>query len=1215
MGMTWTEEQERIITHREGNLLVSAAAGSGKTAVLVAHVISRVTDRKNPVSLSELLIMTFTEAAAAEMRSRIQAALEERLRQEPENVLLIRELGRIQNADISTIDAFCKRLITENYALLKGLDPGFRIGDEGELKLLKSDIIEELLEEHYLKGEECFLRFMDQFTRGKSDEGVEELILRLYDYASATPWQEEYLRDLESGGEEEAEALLLASLLPLLEDDALELERALMLCAEEGGPEEYLPMLTEDLEELRRVLSAETLDSLRRGLSELPFSRLKLSRAKKREAVKELREAVKKHVQELLKRLILPEPEKRAEVAAGIRESIGVLRSLTEEFLHRFREEKDRRKMLDFSDLEHFALELLYIRTEEGRRVPSPLADDYARNLKEILVDEYQDSNEVQEWLLSALSAERFGRPDVFQVGDVKQSIYSFRQARPELFLSKYREESYPKIELAKNFRSRAGVLDAVNQVFSRVMREAVGGIDYNERVSLHLGRGEEPASPDGEDMEASAKKVSDDQTELLLCDYGTLSLPDGEEVELGRAEAEARMIAHRIRGLREEGYSYRDIVILLRSLGDSADRMVEVLGNEGIPAYSVSREGYFSAVEVETVLAFLSIIDNPRQSIPLAAVMHSPIFGFTDAELAEISAAYGTLERRFPGEDALRNGNTPEQADGTEQGGEEPAVEEGEALLSPALSEKLSHFRRTLRHFRALSRYRSIHELLYCIYEETGYYEYASAMPAGRKRRANLDQLVDSALRFEQTSYRGLFDFIRYIEKLKKYNADQGEASVYSEQDDLVRIISMHKSKGLQFPVVFLAGMGRSFHTRDLNGKLLIDAELGVAADYIDPAEKLRYPSVRRLVIRDRLLRQQLGEELRILYVGMTRAEEKLILAAGLPDAEKRLSRLRDRTEPLTASRILSASSMLDWILMAEGDRLLSDTGSAPIRLCCFPAGELFDRVREKLTAELDLEEAFLRKLHERERRSEDGDPEYEKMAERLSFHYAHEAATRLFPKHTVSEIKKESGAFLPRGQILPGRAIRLEVEEESLGERMPLPEAYQKEASGAEIGDAYHHALAAYDFERGMEQLGELLPAAELALIQEDKLREFLLSPLGQRMREAAGSGRLFREQSFMKEVPYSYLFPGSGITEKVLLQGVIDAFILEEDGILLLDYKTDRVRTERTLRERYAIQLRLYADALTALTGREVKSRLIYSFALGRTVMFPPEAKPSD
>ena len=1254
MAMKWTDDQRQVIEHKDGNLLVAAAAGSGKTAVLVEHIIEKLTDAENPVSLSEMVVMTFTEAAASEMRERIKRAIDEKLREQPENAQLIRESGNIQNTAISTIDAYCKRLITENYAVIN-LDPSFRIAEEGELKLLKSDTIRELMDECYEKGEDDFLRFVDSFSHGKEDDGIGELILKVYSNAESSPWPEEYLRALrqmETPAEDSTspwEQYLMTLLRGRTEDDIQELMYAISVSEEPDGPETYLANLLPECRSLEKLRDTETLTDFVGVLSSVQFDRLKSSRSAGRELAAAARNNAKDDIALMKKTLVLPDPQLRGKMEDAIRESMGVLISLTEDFAERYRAEKERRHMLDFADLEHKALEILY-QGEGDDRHPSPIADDYAGSLKEILVDEYQDSNFVQEELIRALSAERFGRPDVFQVGDVKQSIYSFRLARPDLFLKKYQDPAYPRVELSKNFRSRPEVLDAVNDVFFAVMRKETGGIDYTEETSLHLGRETEDSGKAADrksaDHSASGSGISfpeDCRAELLLMEMDDLPEEAGDQTLPDKTDAEASLIAKRIQALHQEGYQYKDIVILMRSPGSWGDTAVEVLGQEGIPAYCVSNEGYFGTVEVETVLSLLSVIDNPRQSIALAAVMHSPIYRFTDEELAEIAASCGTLEETFPGEELLR---TPAADPETVPGGELPGTpaadqdsasaggcpetpadpetadrEEGSrvAALPAELAEKLRRFREDLRHFRRMARVLSIHELLYRIYDETGYYHYAAAMPAGKRRKANLDALIDSALSFEKTSYKGLFDYIRYIEKLKKYDTDQGEASVFSDQDDLVRIMSIHKSKGLQFKVVFVSGTGRHFNVQDLSDKILIDPVLGIACDYTDTENKVLIPSVRKLAIREKLRNEQLGEELRVLYVAMTRAEDKLILTGTVKSFDRTAARYQS-DRPLSGTAIRNASSMLDWILMAERKYLGStgtDTLRGPFRIQVIRLSSIFTEGEAALTGTVLRSEALMEELQA----FPSDDPEADVLRRRFTWQYPHAAAAKLFPKHSVSEIKEaeierfeesirkhtaEEGEMSDKLQRSGSRNVHTQpgIRIENAGPEDEETDILNRK-SGAAVGDAYHHVLARYDYTGDLTQLPELIPAAELALIQPERLETFLRSPLAARFKKAQESGFLFREKHFMKEVPYNYLFKDSDILEPVLLQGIIDAFFLEGEEIVLVDYKSDHVDSAERLIGRYRVQLSLYADALEKISGKKVKEKLLYSIRLGQTI----------
>ena len=1223
--MQWTTEQESVINHTAGNLLVAAAAGSGKTAVLVQHVISRIMDPVDPVKLSEMVIMTFTEAAAQEMRDRIKAALEEKLREHPDSAELIREAGSIQNASISTIDAFCKHFITENYAAID-LDPGFRMGDQGELRLLQGDILEDLLEEEYAAGEEDFLHFVDTFAQGKTDAGIAELIQKLYESATSHPWSEEYLDACLTAESEDGKTFLLEQLAARLRDDVERMDYALSICAEPDGPESYLPNVAQEKQALRYASEATELQELVLRTQAIRYERLKPTKSALKGRVTAIRDDVKKDTKDIAGLPVVLDPEAEARMEAGIERCMHGLVRLTKKFSARYQEEKEKRHVLDFSDLEHKALEILYTTDADGVRHPSAIADDVAQQYREILVDEYQDSNFVQEELIRALSAARFGRPDVFQVGDVKQSIYSFRQARPDLFLMKYQDPDYPKIELSRNFRSRNEVVRAVNRVFHRVMRPMLGGIDYNEKVALHYGY---PKAPESEEIDPRY------QTELLLLEVSKETSEELFGAQMSKEEAEAHMIAERIQRLHADGVKYRDMVILLRSPGSWADTLVEILGADGVPAYCTSNEGYFDTVEVETVLALLDVIDNPQQDIPLAAVLHSPIYQFTDEELAELVAHFGSLRAALPqapeanASDAATDGAVDGAGSGT--GGDAPAshpiatpgtcVEEGTASsasaesdakppLAPALQAKLDHFCAELARYRAMAHYLSIHELLYRIFDETGYDHYVSAMPAGRRRKANLDAMIDMALSFEKTSYKGLFDYIRYLEKLKKYDSDQGEATVFSDQDDLVRIMSIHKSKGLQFPVVFLSGMSRKFNTRSLNDAVLVDAELGIGCDYVDLENKVKIPSLKRAAIRKKLETDQLGEELRVLYVAMTRAEEKLILTATTGDIEKLLQKYPDAEAPLSGTELQSASCYLDWIMMAEGAEKLQRVGATRDVI------ELFDYTLHDI--HLAAEQTALNRLRREEKLQQAvssvdaASSSYVEAMEDLSYRYPHEAATRLYPKHSVSEIKETAMEAFEEDHARAGREHwQLTVdhsETDPSGLAPEKPVQYQEKA-GADVGDAYHHALEKYDYLDSSSdfrtQLEQKLPEAEVKLINPKRFQAFLQSPLAARFRKAQAADTLYREQHFMKQVPNDYLFPGSDTSEPVILQGIIDAFFIEDGEIVLVDYKSDHVREAETLIGRYQKQLELYAEALEKITGLRVKEKLIYSIILEQAI----------
>lgn len=1287
----WTEEQKAVIAHREGNLLVSAAAGSGKTAVLVEHVLSLILEEN--ASLSSLVLMTFTEAAAEEMKERIKKRLEEHL-QKGYDKRILREIALLPTANISTIHAFCKRLIEENYAGLS-IDAHFRIGDTGEMSLLQSDILEELLGEEYERKEESFLAFVDQFSMGKKDKGIEELILKLYNLASAMPFPKAYLQGLleedSHTRREKWEKDLYIDMKSRLDNLSLLYEEALDLCREPNGPIEYEERILEERDQCLALVHTDSLEELVRGLENLSFGRLKSTKSEGKELVKSLRERGKKTLKTWQENYRLLSEELEEEVEEKGQNRILELVRLCLLFLERYQKEKEERAVLDFSDLEHFALKLLY--QDDGHY--SALADELAKSYREILVDEYQDSNLVQEYIVRALSQERFGKPNVFQVGDVKQSIYRFRMARPELFLEKYHEENYPKIFLRKNFRSDEGVLSAVNTLFFKIMKKAFGGIEYDMENSLFLGK---IRTEEAKQEEAPITgKQRRDQTELLLLELERTA-STGEEGDAGedskeesnsasnsasnsssnstpnsssdsasngtsdgisnsssgkslsKLELECKMIAAKVRELLEKGYAYKDMVILLRSPHSVSREMVDIFGKEGIPAYAELKTGYFSAVEVETVLSFLAIIDNPRQDIPMAAVLRSPLFSFTDEELGQIVLAKGSLYEK-PYDKSKENAvNLSLQA---------------EKALSPVLEEKWENFQGKLERYRRLSRSLRLHSLLTLIYEETDYYNYVRALPLGEKRQANLDQLLEDAKQFEKGSYSGLFHFIRYIEKVKKQEQDQGEATVFSEKDDLLRIMSIHHSKGLQFKVVFLSQLHKTFNKMDSKAKMLMDAELGLAADYLDLETRIKYPSLHKIAIKEKGERESLGEELRVLYVAMTRAEEKLILTGVCKNEEDLIKKfpVQDR---LSLEDIRGATSYLAWICMAYSKSFFESTKTGEIALRFASKEDLEENEGKAMGEAISLEKKLYEFLgKEREK------TEAEKlMEEHFSYVYPFEKSTHRSPKYSVSLLKMKAmeehgeqiGEQLGSEIWQEGKAVAPEWDEEkveSAGELdknikstergvditesasekarfeqgaedknkdkdeanaeekqhakenhdSPLIQKMKAEGKnvGAAIGDSYHHALAFYDYSKDTSQLSDFLSPEEYGLLNQEKLKKFLDSPLGQLFAKAYKENTLYREQHFMQEVEYEKLFPvdGGDTVEKVILQGIIDAFIMEEEGIILVDYKTDRVKDGEELRNRYQKQIDLYSEALEQILGKKVKRRVLYSFSLGEEV----------
>lgn len=1224
MGVRWTEEQQKVIDLRNRNILVSAAAGSGKTAVLVERIITMITDKAHPLDIDHLLIVTFTKAAAGEMRERIMEAIDKKREEFPEDMHIERQLTLIHNAQITTIDSFCQYVIRNHFHTI-GLDPGFRVADEGELKLIKSDVAEQLIEDYYEEKKESFLKFVECYATGKSDREIEELIFQLYNFSMSYPWPVKWLLSCKKAYEMEnmEEFLhadwmerLLCSLDLSLHDVMEKISEALEIALSGDGPYMYEDALRQDEAMVQELTEAKDYLGYSKSFGAMgKYARLSSKKDEhvsevKKEQVKLLREQMKKSLKSLQEQYFYVSAEEVFEDLRGSREVMEVLIELTCEFSKRFADKKREKNLVDFSDLEHFALDIL-VKDEEGTAVPTQVAMDLAGFYEEILIDEYQDSNFVQELILTSISKQCMGRNNLFMVGDVKQSIYRFRLARPELFMEKY--EAYPledgdcqRIDLHKNFRSRSQVLRSVNFIFDQIMVKYLGNIQYGPEVALYPGA----IFPEGNQEEFS-------KTEILLVDMDTTD-EIVEDVEENARELEARAVGSRIREMvgRElvldkatgtyRPARYSDMVILLRTISGWADVFAGILKEQGIPAYTGSQTGYFSTVEVQTVLSMLKILDNPRQEIPMAAVLTSPIVGLDAKDLAQIKSA-------------------------------NPDLPFYEACRIAALDQiRLSVFFEQLEKFRLLVPYTPMHEFLWRILDETGYADYAAAMPGGTGRAANLQMLVEKAMSYETTSYRGLFNFIRYIENLQKYHVDFGEASTMSEQEDTVRIMSIHKSKGLEFPIVFVSGMAKNFNQQDSRAKILLHPDLGIGCDFIDPILRVKSPTLLKKTIQRETVNENLGEELRVLYVAFTRAKEKLILTgtvSKLADKLNKWSQICNREDVrLSYTQLSGAASYLDWIIpsvlrhncaqeMLDGFGIPHNSGHSlfmsdtafKIRIC--PVGDLVkEEALHEFAGHVSKQELLERmKNVSLQRKSEDALTSTDEFAQRMEMHYPYEQDGDIHGKITVSELKKYSQS------VDQEHAVSLFAEQEIV---VLIPKFMQAdtEVSGAVRGTAYHKLLEEMDFMAdGQISLSQMTKQAahliqtgkltkeEMELIDLKKMTHFLKSELGCRMGKAQKDGLLVREQQFVLGVPASTIKKDWNPQEMVLVQGIIDAFFYEGDEIVLVDYKTDFVPNgkESILIEKYKIQLDYYAKALERLTQKKVKEKILYSFWLGRAL----------
>lgn len=1260
MGVSWTTEQQQVIDLRNRNILVSAAAGSGKTAVLVERIVKIITDKNHPVDIDHLLIVTFTNAAAAEMRERIGNAIEKALDEQPGNEHLLRQLTLIHNAQITTIDSFCLYVVRNHFHEID-LEPNFRIGDEGELKLLREDVLGRVLEQNYEEPSEAFSDFVEGYASGRTDAALNEMILQLYEFSRSYPWPEKWLDSfvgayrIETREElDRAEWLapLTENICFVLKDCEQLLKQALAITQQDDGPDMYEKAVQSDLEKYEGLSRLTSFCELSGALSDIKYDRLASSRGfegdpDKLELVKSLREQAKDVVKKLCRQYFFCSPEMMIEQLERTEPMLEEVVRLTKQFADEFAAAKRRKNLVDFHDVEHFALQIL---VDEETEKAKKTAEEFRDTFEEIMIDEYQDSNEVQETLLRSISREERGENNIFMVGDVKQSIYRFRLARPELFMKKYdsyslEESTTQRIDLHKNFRSREEVLTCTNDIFYKIMARSLGNVEYDAEAALYLG--------------ASYPVSADFIPEILLADSNDELLEDTELSD--KKTLEAKIVAEEIRHLmktqpvtdKETGElraaRYSDIVILLRSLSGWADSLVEVLNGNGIPAHTVSSTGYFSTVEVQTVLSMLRLLDNPRQDIPMAAVLRSPMAGLTDEELAVLRLEDGSVPFH---EAVLELAEGLYEEDGQKEISDSEADrkqgrnadEKTENHIEITAHRKLLKFYKKYKQLRQLVPDTPIHELIEIILRETGYGHYVAAMPAGNRRTANLNMLLEKAAAYEKTSYKGLFHFVRYIDELQKYDVDFGEADMVGENEDVVRIMSIHKSKGLEFPIVIVSGMGKNFNKQDTRSKMVLHPELGIGLDYMDGKKRIKSPTIAKKAIAKQIDLENLGEELRVLYVALTRAKEKLILIGTLKDAPEKLEFYRQQANlskaadrPLSYLTREGASGYLDWILPA----VLSYGDKYPVRIV--EAAELvLDEVENQLEQNEDLTERI--------KEIEAADTQLVgQLKQRFSQRYPYQVDVLRKNKYSVSELKH--------------RAMREKFEAEQ-EETIPafleepvtptIPLFIQRQGSveqetpnrGALRGTAVHRVMECYDFasEKSVHEQMEAMEKEEKiiadmrALVKEQIVADFVSSETGRRMALAQRGGALYREKPFVmgftEEELENYGFGVGSNTDSceniyektdsdqekeeqqkvrheedlTLIQGIIDVFWIEKDGIVLLDYKTDRVQQAKELIDRYETQLKLYADALErvfAARKLKVKEILIYSFFLEQLI----------
>ncbi|MGF7185447.1 ATP-dependent helicase/nuclease subunit A [Desulfitispora alkaliphila] len=1219
----WTKEQQQAIEARGTDTLVAAAAGSGKTAVLVERLIRRITDPKDPLDVDNLLVVTFTDAAAAEMRKRIGEALEQELANRPGDESLKRQLALINKAHISTFHSFCLSVL-RRYYYLTDLDPGFRVGDTAEIELIKEEVLEELLEEEYGQEDEEFYRLVDCYTADRNDAKLQQLVLDMYHFSRSNPWPGEWLQEISRSYKVDPESSmdqllwtqqLLESVKTKLTGAKEKLIRGIELCEKPGGPN-YKTTLQQELIQVEELIVATaSFEALHKKYKGLHFERLKPCKGDEyddilKEAVKELRDEAKGQVRKIKDEYFDRSPAQYLADLQKMAPVVGKLTQLVEAFATRFQEAKQERSLVDYSDLEHYCLQIM-----------SEASNDYSKKFSEILVDEYQDTNMVQETILQLVAGgEASGK--LFMVGDVKQSIYRFRLAEPQLFLNKYldygnqgQDSKGLLIDLAKNFRSRTEVLAGTNFLFKQLMSQRVGEIAYDVKAQLIYG--------------ANYPQKEENPIELMVVDKSDLQESEaGEEqvskMELETAQLEARLMAEKVKELIgkkdstpfqvydkkaqvERNIKYRDIVILLRASKNWAPTILEEFKRQGIPAYADLTTGYFEATEVNVLMSLLKVIDNPRQDIPLAAVLRSPLVGLTGEELAQIrvcsnadfySSCIAFLERE-------------QQENGLE------------------IYSRLDRFLGQLGQWREEARRGSLADLIWKIYTETGYYDLVGGMPGGNQRQANLRALYDRARQYEATSFRGLFRFLRFVERLRDRGGDFGAARALGEQEDVVRVMTIHKSKGLEFPVVFVAGMNKQFNMQDLRKPFMFHKQLGFGTRIIDPIARLSTPSLSQMAIKEKMHLELLAEEMRLLYVAMTRAEEKLFMVGTVKDFEKQCKKWRKHMACqewlLPDYERANCNTYLDWVGMSlirhsHAQKLWRPDDEKPnVKEVCEDPSQwhiehvssdelaMVEEDQKKTVGEITEKIMAYSPIDVKTRLSEQIDS-------RLTWNYLHMESTTYMSKQTVSDIKRawESAAAEMESEN------SAEEESKIIYDRPGFLQ--QQKMNQAEVGVVTHKVMQHLDFSniasedaiRGQIEAmvtREQLTAEQAEAVEASSVVNFFQSSVGQRM---LASSRIEREIPFSLALPSREIYRDwQGGEEHVLLQGVIDSLFFEDQGIVLIDYKTDRIKgkfsggfaqAEPILRQRYQLQLQLYAKAVERIWHIPVKEKYLFFFDHG-------------
>ena len=1270
----WTKEQLEVIESRECNLLVAAAAGSGKTAVLVERIIQMITSRENPIDIDKLLVVTFTNAAASEMRERIGDAIGKALDENPENKHLQNQLVLLNKSSITTIHSFCLDVIKSNFHRIN-LDPNFRIGDQTECAILKQEAIEEVFEDLYEERDEGFLNLVESYAERGGDKEVQDIILGIYSFAMASPEPKKWLIDsAERFNIDEnfdfSQSIWARAILDTVKIEinglCLNMERALKEVESIEELATFAEKLSVEYKKIADISQAcnKSWDEAYKKMASMSFENYvkgvkRISKdapsyiKESKEKAKTIRDKTKKSLESIVSATFNKDNDSIREEIKYLYNIVKPISSVVLRFEEEYSNKKREKGIIDFNDIEHFALNILTDVDEKGNIVPSDIAVGYRNKFYEIFIDEYQDSNLVQEVLLKAVANTE--TPNRFMVGDVKQSIYRFRQAKPELFLQKYNNyndkkgSSHRKIMLYKNFRSREEVVDAVNYIFENIMNENIGEIEYTEKERLNLGA--------NFNVDTDEKSIIGGATEIHLIqkdnklDDDIINDKDDrinnkeneieEEEKLDNIQLEARMVGNIIKDLMKvnedgkiqkvydkgiDGYrpvEFRDIVILLRATSAWAPVFADELMNMDIPTYADVGVGYFDTIEIKTILSLLQIIDNPMQDIPLISVLKSPIFGFTPEDLIDIRVQ--SKDKIFY--EVLKS--TAEYDGFTDSQNEN----ESEFIPSEECINKSKDFLIKLKEFKEKSMYMSTDEFIWYLYTRTGYYAYVGALPGGSQRQANLKVLFERAKQFEETSLKGIFNFVNFIEKLKKSSSDMGSAKTLGENANVVRIMSIHKSKGLEFPVVICSAMGKNFNTQDFKNSILYHHNLGYGPQFVDYERRISFPSIAKEALKSKINIENLSEEMRVLYVAFTRAKEKLIITGStrnIQDSIKRWSNGIESLDTISQYEILKGKNFLDWIMPCvlrhrDLSNLLEEVGLDAVFNVEHNSkwyGKLWNKNDILVEKKSDEEKESIEEILEKIDVDNPDSDYYSEIEEKLNYIYPYEFSTRKPATISVTEIKKIQNNYeeelintIFEQKVILKKPLFIQNEEE------------REKISGTERGTIVHLVMEVLDLKnvssvndiksqiRGFVSKG-IITEKQASIVNPYKIYKFFASNIGKRMLNAE---IINREKSIYAQVNMKDIYIYEKLinnddkklydNESVMLRGIVDAYFEEDNQIVLVDYKTDFVNEENInqIIEKYKKQLDLYADIIETLTGKSVKEKCIYLFGVDEAVCY--------